>query len=498
MCQSPDRRLNPLWVRLQDVSAKAAVWALLAGVLPLNLLAVGCSPHTVQPVVLPIDPPAIYGETSKLVRGADDGGRWWTDFNDPHLNELMERAFAANLDLRQAFARLEQAEAQLRVARAARRPTLDASASVGRSRQPTPLFEMVTADHYALSLPAGFEIDLWRRLASLSEAARLETAASKEDLKTLYLSLSAQVADLYYLAREQQSQLALTDRLVASYADTLERVESRYQEGLVPALDVYLARQNLATARSRRPPFEIALAAAEHGLAVVLGVYPERDLIGPPAALPLPVFPAALPSMLLARRPDVEARLLRLQASDARVAAAVAERFPALRLTGDAGAQSDQLRDLLGSGNLFWNLLLNLVQPLFDGGRRAAEVDRNRALFQEQLAAYHQAVLSAFREVEDALVAARAGEERLERLAEVESDSAAALQLALEHYLAGLSDYLPVLAAQSLYATAQSQLLTARRQLIAERIRLARALGGDWMEGQVEEDLPATHGRSPS
>ncbi len=490
MSQSAARRPIQLCRSLRGAFVRAATCSALAAALPLILLNAGCSPHAIQTIGLPVDLPAVYGKAPESVSDVADEGRWWTDFNDPQLDALMLRAFAANLDLRQAFARLEQAEAQLRIAGAARRPTLEGAASAGRSRQPSPFFEAVTADRYELSLPAGFEIDLWRRLASLSEAARLEAVASREDIKTLYLSLSAQVADLYYLAREQQAQLLLTDQQIAAFADTLERVESRYREGLVPALDVYQARQNLATARSRRPPFESALAAAEHGLAVVLGVYPEPGLIGPPDPLPRPVFPAALPSTLLARRPDVEARLLRLQASDARVAAAVAERFPALRLTGTAGAQSDQLRDLLGSGNLFWNLLLNLIQPLYDGGRRAAEVERSRALFEEHLAAYHQAVLSAFRDVEDALAAARAGEEQIERLAEVESDSAAALQLALERYLAGLSDYLPVLTAQSLHATAQSQLLAARRQLIAERIRLARALGGVWMEEQVEQGQP--------
>jgi NodT family efflux transporter outer membrane factor (OMF) lipoprotein len=285
--------------------------------------------------------------------------------------------------------------------------------------------------------------------------------------------------------------LELTDRNIAAFADTLERVESRYREGLVPALDVYQSRQNLAAARSRRPEFEKALAAAEHALAVLLGRYPGRGIVEKDRELPpaVPDFPAGLPSELLARRPDVQAGLLRLQASDARIAAAIADCFPALRLTGSYGGQSTELADLLASGNIFWNLLLNIAQPLFDGGRRAAEVDRSRAVFRENLAAYHQSVLAAFREVEDALTAGRTVQERIARLGEREEASAAALRLALDRYLQGLSDFLPVLTAQGLHFDAQSQLLAARRQFIADRITLARALGGVWMEQELAKGV---------
>ena len=465
-------------------------WTLrLGGWLFVPLIA-SCTLHQPQPATLPVSVPSVYAEPVGAGEPLVDTERWWKRFGDQGLNALMDEAFAANLDLRQAYARLEQSEALVRASGAAQRPTLDLSGAGGRRRQSVSPLGAVTADSYTLSLPASFEIDLWRKLASRTEAARLDRGASREELKALYLSLSAQVADVYFLAVEQQAQLALTDRNIAAFSDTLERVERRYREGLVPALDVYQSRQNLASARSRRPQFENSLAAAEHALAVLLGRYPGRGVIEGRGVLPptIPAFPAGLPSGLLAHRPDVEARLLRLAASDARIAAAIAERFPALRLTGSYGGQSTELGDLLGAGNIFWNLLLNLAQPLYDGGRRAAEVERSRAVFRENLAGYHQSVLSAFREVEDALAAGRTGEERIARLAEAEMASAAALRLALDRYLQGLSEYLPVLTAQGLHFAAQSQLLAARRQLIADRITLARALGGDWMDGALARE----------
>lgn len=451
----------------------------------------GCSLHKPQRATLPCSVPLGYTEPCAAGEPLSALEHWWERFADPDLNALMSEAFAANPDLQQAYARLEQTEALVRTSGAAQRPTLDVAGAGGRRRQSIGLSDAVTADTFSLSIPASFEVDLWRKLASRTEAARSEQAASREELKALYLSLTAQVADLYFMAVEQQAQLALTDRNIAAFADTLQRVESRYREGLVPPLDVYQSRQNLATARSRRPQFENGLATAEHALAVLLGRYPVRGMIDNHRQLPqtIPDFSAGMPSQLLVRRPDVEASLLRLRASDARIAAAIAERFPALRLTGSYGGQSVELADLLASGNIFWNLLLNLAQPLYDGGRRAAEVDRSRAVFRENLAGYHKSVLSAFREVEDALAAGRTGEERIARLRQSEEASAAALRLALDRYLQGLSEYLPVLTAQGLHFDAQSQLLAARRQLIADRISLARALGGDWMDTELTDTL---------
>lgn len=464
---------------------------LLIGCGLLVLPGSGCTLHQPQPATLPFSVPGGYVESSGEGEPHTTLEHWWDRFGDSNLNALMSEAFTANPDLQQAYARIEQAEALVRTTGAAQRPTLDLAGAAGRRRQAVGVIGAVTADTYSLSLPASFELDLWRKLASRTEAARLEQDASREELKALYLSLSAQVADLYFLAVEQKAQLDLTDRNIAAFADTLERVERRYREGLVPPLDVYQSRQNLAAARSRRPQFENGLATAEHALSILLGRYPGRGVVNDHRQLPqtIPDFSAGLPSQLLLRRPDIEASLLRLRASDARIAAAIAERFPALRLTGSYGGQSAELGDLLASGNIFWNLLLNLAQPLYDGGRRAAEVDRSRAVFSENLAGYYKSVLTAFREVEDALAAGRTGEERIARLRQSEEASAAALRLALDRYLQGLSEYLPVLTAQGLHFDAQSQLLSARRQLIADRVTLARTLGGDWMDEELIDGL---------
>jgi NodT family efflux transporter outer membrane factor (OMF) lipoprotein len=412
--------------------------------------------------------------------------RWWEIFVDAELEALMDEALDANLDLAQAHARVEQAEAIIRSTAAARHPTLNLTGQAGRGSQPGRSGDSDT-ETYRLSVAAGFELDLWGKLRQRAAAARLEAAASEEDLELLYLSLSAQLADLYFLTAEQQAQLDLTDRTIATFADTLSRVERRYREGLVPSVDVYQARQNLAAALARRPQFEANLATSEHALSVLLGRYP-APLETPPPNLPaMPAaFPAGLPSQLLAGRPDVQAAWLRLEAVDARLAAAIAERFPSINLLGSYGL----LRSDVGLGVIsgaFFEVLASLAQPLYDGGRRRAEVERSRAVLQEQLARYQQTVLRAFQEVEDALVRNQTGEARITHLQERRDAAAASLRLSLDRYLQGLSDYLPVLTAQSLHFDAESQLLAARRQLFSDRISLARALGGGWMEEETEQ-----------
>lgn len=455
----------------------------IAALLVLLLLA-GCSVHHAETVDVPVDIPTAYVEST--APAAEQAlAPWWLVFNDSDLNCLMTRAFAENLELHQAFARLQQAEAAVRSVAAGRRPTLSLEGQAGRQRQNT-FLGPVTDDYYGLSMAAGFEIDLWRKLASRAESARLEQEAATADVAAVYVSLSARLADLYYTAVEQRAQRALLEQTIASYDDILERVERRYRGGIVPALDVYQARQNLAAARARLPQVGSRLAAAEHGMAVLLGRYPGRDLAGRLATLPSleqSFFPG-LPSQLLNARPDVNAALLRVKAADSRVAAAIADRFPAFNLIGHYGGSADSPRQVFDSPNIFWNLLVNLAQPVLDGGRRRAEADRQRALFEELLAGYQARVLEAFREVEDALASERATREQIRQLETRRISTAAALRLATDRYLLGISEYLQVLTAQVLHLETESSLLAARRQLVADRISLGRALGGHWMMNQ--------------
>ncbi len=461
---------------------QARLLAVLAGALCVG----GCALHTTQvPQVAP-SPPARYAEATPDGPGAEEEPprRWWLTFGDPELDQLMVQAFEGNLDLARGYARLEQFLATARIAGAATRPVLTAGAKAGRDRQPGLTGDTTTSD-YRFSLTAGYELDLWQKLDARTRAAQLDAEASREDLLALYLTLSSRVADVYYLVREQGAQLELTDATIASFEDALVRVERRYRAGLVPSLDVYQARQNLSAARARRAQYDKGLALARHALAELLGEYTvELSARDAPHALlpaPPPLPPTGVPADLLTRRPDLRAAFADLRASDARVAAAVADRFPSLRFTASGGAA----RTVLEAGTLsgvFWGLLAELAQPVVDGGRRKAEVERSEAVFRERAAVYRQTVLRAFREVEDALVANRTAAERIARLETLVGETEAGLRAASQRYLQGLSDYLPVITAQTRHFDAQSTLLSARAELLAGRVALVRALGGDWMD----------------
>lgn len=415
-------------------------------------------------------------------------GRFWERFNDPRLNELESNALDGNLTIKQAMARYDQFTALEKISRSSSLPFLNLTGSTGRDK-PLSMSGNSEGSTFKLAAVAGYEIDLWNRLGSARNSAAHSRQASVADIKTAFISVAAQVADLYYLAVEQRAQLALTDRIIASQAETLSRMEERYTAGLVPPLDVYQARQNILAARARKPVLRANLAKVGHAWATLLGHFAGADLAGNPAELPaeLPAAPAGLPSELLSRRPDIEAALLRIKARDQEVAAAVAARFPSFNLNAVLGRGSiDYATTISGT---FWNVVLDATLPIFDYGRRRSEVDRRRAVVAEEVARYQQTVLRAFQEVEDALVAGRTGQEQIKLLAERYATTTAALRLAEEQYFEGLTDYLSVLTAQKNDFEVQTQLLSARRQLISDRISLMKALGGDWMMADINNRL---------
>ncbi len=453
-------------------------------VFPLGLL--GCSLHQPIKTEALIPHNAEYVEQFSTDAPSTPIERWWLTFNDPQLNQLMDQLFSGNLQLEEAFARLEQAQAALRIAGSARWPQLNFGGQGSRELVPG-----VTRDSYALnyrfSAQSSFEIDLWGRLKNRRKAAFKLATASRNQLQTLYLSLSAQLADLYYFAVEQRAQIELLAQTIVSYQETLQRVENRYRQGLTNALAVYQARQSLAAVKASRPRFEKNLAVAEHGISSLLGQSPEREITGSLAEIPLIAeqFPTGIPADLLHRRPDIRERFNQLESADAEVAAAIAERLPTLNLAANYGF----LQNDFGIGTLtgsFWQLLVQPAMPLIDAGRRRAEVVRSRAVVRERLAGYRQAILDAWREVEDALSANREGEERINLLTNSAAAAAASQQLALANYLRGLNDYLPVLISQRNFILTQNELLATRRQLVSDRITLARSLGGSWMEAEIE------------
>lgn len=455
-----------------------------------------CSPHTKQ-TAAPLPLPKTF-VADQPVAAADLSGRWWEIFQDTELNRLMTLLFRENLDLVQGHARLRQAEMLARQSGATAYPSLNLDGQAAHSSQPG-LRGDTQGESAQLSLTAGYELDLFGKLDARNRGSLLNYQTSLEDLHSLYMSLSAQLAELYFQAIEQRAQLALVDTTIVTYKDSLKRVEERYRQGLVPSVDLYQARQNLAAAQAARLNYVQGISTSENALSVLLGAYPGQVFFTAQDRIPAapPPVPVGLPAGLLQHRPDLRAAFLRIESADAQVAAAIADRFPSLNLTAGYGVSRSDLTGTLIRGD-FWNLLIRLSAPLFDAGRRKNEVSRTQAIFAEKVADYQQKVLRSFQEVRDALMANQRLEEKIQRLIEQEQASAAANRLSLQRYLGGLTDYLPVLTNQILHFNLRSQLLLAQRQLLSQRISLARALGGQWMTEELNKNLhrqEQTHGK---
>lgn len=464
--------------------------------LPQNLLALlataalltaaGCS-FVSPPPEIPVALPAGFHNAGEAVLPE----QWWRSFADADLDPLIEQALAGNFGLAATWARLDQADAAARKAGAARWPQLEASGSASRNRERSNSVTELSSSH-RLGLAASYELDLWGRIDSLSEAAALDAGASAAELRSAAISLSAEVASSWYRLVEQRGQLALLERQLQLNEQVLELVTLRFRTGRVGAVDVLQQQQLVEARRGEMARVRQALASEENALAILVGS-PPGSLEFPARAelFDLPELPAAgVPADLVQRRPDLQSAWLKLMAADQRTAAAVADRFPRLTLGADATTSAADLADLFDD----WlaRLAAGFVAPLIDGGQRRAEVDRSRAVAAERLADYGDAVLNALGEVEDALARERYQQEYLQSLDKQLLSSGQALERLRDNYIRGSVDYLRVLDTLNTNQSLERTRLTARRQQIQERINLCRALAGGW-----SLDRPASrHARS--
>ncbi len=414
---------------------------------------------------------------------ADSTHRWWEDFKDPELSGLIETALSDNFSIREAWARLRQARALAVEAGAARYPdlTAEAGALVGRQKAASDP-ESRRVEQYSLGMASSYEVDFWGKVAAGREAAVLGAAASRQDVDTAALTLSAEVADRWIALLSQRMQKRLIQEQIRTNETLLDLVTLRFKTAIVSALDVFQQKQVVENLKAEIPLVEEQEALLSHELAVLLGKPPRTGLAITEKVLPEPpaLPPTGLPADLLAARPDVRSAGLRLQAADWQTAAARANRLPALNLTARASYDGNELDAVFD--NWLLNLAANLTAPVLDGGRRAAEVDRTVSVADERLAAYRRTVVTAVQEVEDALVSEAKQKAHIEGLAQVIETARQALQEAKNRYRNGLTDYLPVLTQLLSVQGLERDLIRRKAELLANRVRLYRALGGTWTE----------------
>jgi len=429
--------------------------------------------------------------------------KWWERFNIPELNRLVEQVLSDNLNLKQAYARLDQAKAYADQAGASKQPwiTMDAGAGRSRTNVPTPRSAETTPSYnnqYFSSVGASYEIDLWGRLASLREAAESDVRASRSDVESMSMSLAAEVAETWFSIIEQRASLSLVREQLKVSETYLKLIQLRFGQGLVSALDVYQQRQQAAGTKAQIPLIESRISVLLHKMAVLTGQpvvsgewsaisgqwsVAARQLRRTKADLPdLPPLPrAGLPSELLTSRPDVQAARFRIAAADHRVGSAIADRFPSLRLSASTGFRASEFARLLE--NLIWDIAGSLSASLWEGGRKSAEVRRTRAVLKERVADYAQTALEAFQESEDALIREEYQRAYLEKLNIQTKFARKSLEESRARYLNGLDDYLRVLTSLTSVQMLEQKLISAKKQLLSYRIQLYRSLGGAWAVG---------------
>ncbi|WP_252178406.1 TolC family protein [Endozoicomonas sp. 4G] len=433
----------------------------------LLLLMSGCATHN------PLSPP----ETSLPAAFSQSGNKaqtnlWWQSFNDPRLNILIEKALTDNFSLKAATDRLHQARAVARQSGAASVPSIDATFDARHSRQSSG-----NTDQFQIGLMASYEIDLWSRLAASEASAMFDFLASREALATAKITLSSEVARHWYELVTQESLIKLYDQQIENLTRQLSVIELRFRYGQTPAEDLLQQRQLLENLNAKRLAAEHQKQLISQQLALLTGTteLPSMAIPETPELKPLPS--TGVPADLLSRRPDLKQAWFKVESQNQQLIMAEADRLPQIKLTASLLSSSSNLSSLMND----WatTLAAGLIAPLFDGGMRKTEVERQEAALSESLNTYSQAVLEAFTEVETALTREQSEQQQLESIDKQLSLALKTEQFKLTRYQNGDSTFLEVLTAQHSRLDLEQQKLISKGNLLAERIQLHRALAGD-------------------
>lgn len=458
-------------MRIRGPLGPSAAVALLAAL-------AGCTTPQFAPPEAGLPVPEGWQETA-VAPASLDLATYWRQLDDPLLTEFVEAAAARNLDLAQSAARLEQARAQLRGARAGWMPQLSVN---GRASQEFSS-EFPDDQQYNLGADASWELDLFGRIGSEVAASEADLAAAGYSLADLQRLITGQVALATIQARATALQLAIARDTLAFQDDNLQIARWRVQAGLVSSLDVEQARTQRAATAASIPQLESSLAATANAISTLIGEPPGRvlRLLQESAAL-VPTPPALTafeaPGEVLRRRPDVRGAEASLLASTARIKGAQAELLPMIRLGGTIGIPTS------GIGNLFeivtGTLFGSVSQLLFDGGRTRARIDSAEAAAQGALAAWQQSILGALEDVETASVDLQKSGERVVIYDEALDAASNSALLARSQYQAGLTDFRNLLTSENALLQARNAVVAAQAERASAFVRLTQALGGGW------------------
>ena len=422
---------------------------------------------------------------------------WWRGFRSSELTDLMEEAQKVNLDIAAATARFIQADAQARVAGAALLPSLSGTGQETYSRTSGSSASGLTNGgrevvNYSASLSASYELDFWGKNRDAAQAAEETSVANRFDRDVVALTTLTSVANAYFQVLASQDRIRTAERNIASATRILEAIRQRFKAGTGTDLDVAQQEAVLANQRASVPPLRQTLAQNINALATLVSRPPESvhvvggslNQIGSPRVTP------GLPSELLTQRPDIRRQEAQLASAVANVGNARAQFFPSIQLTGQGGYQSSALVALFQPHAAFFSLVGGLTQPIFDGGKILGNFEFTKARQDELLQTYRKTVVSAFADVDNALVSIRQTAEKLRLQREVVAASRRAFQLSEQQLRAGTADIVTVLNTQLTLFQAEDALWQAQLARLLAIVSLYQALGGGW-EPRMEKPVNA-------
>jgi NodT family efflux transporter outer membrane factor (OMF) lipoprotein len=408
---------------------------------------------------------------------------WWHGFTSTDLDQFIGAAQRANDDLRAAIARVKEADAQRRIAGAPLLPAAEAQATAQRARAQVN-GRYVTGNDFAPLLTASYQLDFWGKNRAAYNAAAATARASRYDRTTVELAVMAGVATTYFQALELRDRLAIAEANYGNAAKILKGLRLEETAGTATALDVAQQETVVATVNATIPPLRQQLRQSIDALAILIGSTPESVDVahGSLDEIRAPLVRPGLPSELLARRPDVAQAEAQLIAANANIAAARAAFFPSISLTVSGGYESSQLAALLNPPNRIWSLGAGLTQPIFQGGALLGQYRLSQARYEELLAGYHKAVLSALANVEDALSAFTQTEDQLARQQQAAAQAERAYQFAQQQMRAGTINVLTLLNTETALFSARDARAQVKFAHLQAAVSLYQALGGGWQE----------------
>src|SRR5882672_9644013 len=410
---------------------------------------------------------------------------WWHGFGSTQLDELIAEAERSNDDLAGAIARVREADAQVRIAGAPLFPTLDLGADATRERTVVPGSAPHITNIFNPQITASYELDFWGKNRALRKAARASAMASRYDQQTVALTVVRSVAGTYFQALEFLDRIQVAQQNLQNGQKILHGLQLEQSAGIATGLDVAQQETAVALLDAALPPLLQQFRQAVYALAILIGKTPESIDVttGSLTELSSPTVVAGLPSQLLSRRPDIAAAEQQLIAANADITVARAALFPSIDLTASGGYASSKLASLISPANRVYAVSAGLTQPIFHGGALRGQVAYSNARYTELLTTYHKTVLTAFGNVEGALVAARQTAEQQKRQQDAVTMARRAFEFAQKQMSAGTVNILTVLNTENALFSAQDELVQVNFLHLQALVDLFTALGGGWKQG---------------